>query len=146
MHRRVWQYKITKEWKISKSYLLLFKSFSYVFLIFYEFHQNMLTKLASKGESYIDFCTQYVRMTQTRWLSQPLPFPSFPVFRQNWYFFKTCLNIFIRGSTIHQTKSWYYLGLLQISKVELFAKIAFGFKSITFFVKSSKLDVLLDTK
>ena len=47
----------------------------------------------------------------------------------------------VGGSRIHQSKSWYYLGLLQTSKVELFAKIVFGYKPSTFFVKNSNLDV-----
>ena len=66
------------------------------------------------------------------------------------------------GSRIHQSKSWYYLGPFQTSKVELFAKIlfgcklfpffceklrfakiVFGYKSFPFFCKSSDLDVSL---
>ena len=37
------------------------------------------------------------------------------------------------GSRIHQTKSWYFLGPFQTSKVELFAEIVFGYKPLTFF-------------
>ena len=43
------------------------------------------------------------------------------------------------GSRIHQSKSWYYLGPFQTSKVELFAKIVFGCKPLTFFCKELKL-------
>ena len=46
-------------------------------------------------------------------------------------------------SMIHQSKCWYYLGPFQTFKAELFAKIVFGFKPLTFFVKSSNLDVSL---
>ena len=46
-------------------------------------------------------------------------------------------------SRIHQSKSWYYLGPFQISNVELFAKIIFGYKPFIFFVKGSNLDVRL---
>ena len=44
---------------------------------------------------------------------------------------------------IHQGKCWYYLEPFQTFKAELFAKIPFGFKPLTFFVKSSSLDVSL---
>ena len=37
----------------------------------------------------------------------------------------------------------YYLGAFQTFKVGLFAKIVFGYKPLTFFVKSSSLDVSL---
>ena len=33
--------------------------------------------------------------------------------------------LIVGRSRIHQTKSWYYLGPFQTSKVKLFAKIAF---------------------
>ena len=46
-------------------------------------------------------------------------------------------------SVIYQNKSWYYSGPFQISKVELFAKIVLCYKSLTFIVKSSNLDVWL---
>ena len=46
-------------------------------------------------------------------------------------------------SVIYQNKSWYHSGPFQISKVELFAKIVLGYKSLTFIVKSSNLDVWL---
>ena len=46
-------------------------------------------------------------------------------------------------SRIHQSKSWYYLGPFQTFKVEHSAKIIFGYKPLTFFVKSSNLDVSL---
>ena len=49
----------------------------------------------------------------------------------------------ISGSTIHQSKSWYCLGSSQTSKVEFLEEIVFGWKSQTFFVKSSNLDVWL---
>ena len=54
-------------------------------------------------------------------------------------------GVFIVGrGRIHQSKSWYYLGPFQTSKVEPFANIVFGYKSlILFFVKSSNLDVPL---
>ena len=45
------------------------------------------------------------------------------------------------GDRIHQNKSWHYSGPFQTSKMEIFAKIAFGYKPLTFFVKSSNLDV-----
>ena len=42
-------------------------------------------------------------------------------------------NILIIGrSRIHQRKSWYYLEPVQISKVEVFAKIVFGYKTSNF--------------
>ena len=44
-------------------------------------------------------------------------------------------------SKIHESKSWYYLEHFQISMVKLLVKIVFGYKLLTFFVKSSKLDV-----
>ena len=46
-------------------------------------------------------------------------------------------------SSIHQSKSWYYLGHFQIFKVELFVKTIFGYKLLTYFAKSSNLDVSL---
>ena len=46
-------------------------------------------------------------------------------------------------SMIHQSKCWYYLGPFQTFKAELFAKIVFGYKPLTFFVKNSNLDVSL---
>ena len=46
-------------------------------------------------------------------------------------------------SSIQQSKSWYYLGHFQIFKVELFAKTIFGYKLLTYFAKSSNLDVSL---
>ena len=46
-------------------------------------------------------------------------------------------------SMIHQSKCWYYLGPFQTFKAELSAKIVFGYKPLTFFVKSSNLDVSL---
>ena len=45
------------------------------------------------------------------------------------------------GSRIHQTKSLYYLGPSQTSKAEFFEGIIFGYKPLTFFVKSSNLNV-----
>ena len=107
--------------------------------------------------------------------ANPLPYASFPGFRQNRQFSKTALSVFLLrklivewwevvikegtsilhqifkfrgganswGSRIHQNKNWYYLGHFQTSKVELFVKVAFGYKPLTFFVKSSKLDVWL---
>ena len=42
---------------------------------------------------------------------------------------------------IYQSKSWYYLRPFHTSKVELFAKIVFDFKSLTFFAKSLDLGV-----
>ena len=45
---------------------------------------------------------------------------------------------------IHQSKSWYYLGRpFQTSKVDFFAEIIFGYKSLTYIVKDSNLDVSL---
>ena len=44
---------------------------------------------------------------------------------------------------IHQSKCWYYLGPFQMFKAELFAKIVFGYKPLTFLVKSSNLDASL---
>ena len=44
---------------------------------------------------------------------------------------------------IHQIKCWYYLGHFHTLKAELFAKIVFGCKPLTFFVKSSNLDLSL---
>ena len=45
--------------------------------------------------------------------------------------------LILGGNRIHQSKSWYYLGPFWTSKVELFAKIVFGYKPLTFFVKNS---------
>ena len=82
-------------------------------------------------------------------------------FEKNDSFLKSVLNIWILGnlgevsgslkrgiiniwgSRIHQSKSWYYLGPSQASKVEFFAEIVFGQKPLTFFVKSFNLDVSL---
>ena len=47
------------------------------------------------------------------------------------------------GSRVHQSKSWYDLGLFQIFKVELLAKIVSGYKPLTLFLKSSNLDISL---
>ena len=47
----------------------------------------------------------------------------------------------IWGSRIHQSKGWYYLGPSQTSKMESFAEIVFAYKPLTFFVKSSNLEV-----
>ena len=38
-------------------------------------------------------------------------------------------EVLIGESKIHQSKSWYYLGPFQTSKVALSAKIIFGYKS-----------------
>ena len=46
-------------------------------------------------------------------------------------------------SMIHQSKCWYYLGPFQTIKAELFVKIVFGYKPLTFSVKSSNLDFSL---
>ena len=37
-----------------------------------------------RGESHIDFRTQCVIMTQTRWPPHTIPYALFPEFRQNW--------------------------------------------------------------
>ena len=42
---------------------------------------------------------------------------------------------------IHQSKSRYYLGPFQTSKVESFMEIAFGYKPLTVFLKTSNFDV-----
>ena len=44
---------------------------------------------------------------------------------------------------MHQSKCWYYLGPFQTFKAELFAKIVFGYKPLSFFVKTSNLDIWL---
>ena len=52
-------------------------------------------------------------------------------------------DVLILGrTTIHQSKSWYYLGPFQggISKVELFTKMIFAYKPPVFFVKSSNIN------
>ena len=46
-------------------------------------------------------------------------------------------------SVIYQNKSWFIQVPFLISKVELFAKIVLDYKSLTFIVKSSNLDVWL---
>ena len=38
--------------------------------------------------------------------------------------------LIVAGSRIHQSKSWYYLGPFQSSKVKLFAKIVFNCKPL----------------
>ena len=48
------------------------------------------------------------------------------------------VNIFRR---IHESKIWYSLGPSQTSKVDFFAEILFGCKSLTFFVKGCNLEV-----
>ena len=48
-----------------------------------------------------------------------------------------------RESRVHQSKSWYYLGLFQTFKVELLAKIVSGYKPLTFFKKGSNSDISL---
>ena len=45
--------------------------------------------------------------------------------------------LIVTGSSILKSKSWYYLEPFQTHKVELFANIVFGYKPITFVVKSS---------
>ena len=47
------------------------------------------------------------------------------------------------GSRIHQSRSCYYLEPFKISKVQLFAKIVFGYKLLTFIVKNSNFHVSL---
>ena len=47
------------------------------------------------------------------------------------------------GGRIHQNKSRYHLRHFQTSKVKPFAKIVLDYKLLTFFVKSSKLDVCI---
>ena len=42
---------------------------------------------------------------------------------------------------IHQSKSRYYLGSSQTSKVEFFTEIIFGYKPLTVFLKVTNLDV-----
>ena len=46
-------------------------------------------------------------------------------------------------SSIHQSKSWYYLRLFKTFKVELLAKAIFGYKPLNYFAKSYSLDVSL---
>ena len=50
------------------------------------------------------------------------------------------------GSRIHQDKNWYYSGPLQTSELDLFAKIVFDNKLLSFFVKGCNLDVWLVLK
>ena len=45
------------------------------------------------------------------------------------YRFNGSVNIW--GNRIHQSKSWYYLGHPQTSKMEFFAEIVFGKKLLT---------------
>ena len=47
------------------------------------------------------------------------------------------------GEYDSSSKCWYYLGLFHMVKAELFAKIVFGYKLLTFFLKSFNLDVSL---
>ena len=47
------------------------------------------------------------------------------------------------GSKIEQIKNCYYLGPSQTPKMVFFAEIVFGNKPLTFFVKSSNLNVSL---
>ena len=107
--------------------------------------RNLRFNFTVRGESHIDFRMQYVIMTQTRW-SPPSPPICFiprisragilhPIFR-----FSGGVNIWSR---IHQSKSWYSLGLCQTSKVDFFAEIVFGYKPLMLFVKGSILDVWL---
>ena len=49
--------------------------------------------------------------------------------------------LIVGGGKIYRSKSWHCLGPPQSSKLELFAKIVFGCKPLTFFGKSSNLDV-----
>ena len=49
--------------------------------------------------------------------------------------------LIVGGSKIYRSKSWHCLGPPQSSKLELFAKIVFHCKPLTFFAKSSNLDV-----
>ena len=46
-------------------------------------------------------------------------------------------------SSIHQSKSWYYLGPFQTFKVELFVQTIFVYKPLTYFAKIFNLDVSL---
>ena len=125
------------------------------------------------GKSHIDLRTQCFIMTQTRWPLPPTAIcVIFQNFDKIDSFLKLVLNIFILGnfivgwgegfmkvfcirsidlgdvksweSRMHQSESWYYLGPSQTSKVEFLAEIVFGYNPLTFFVKSSNLDVWLD--
>ena len=46
-------------------------------------------------------------------------------------------------SSIHESKSWYYLGSFQTFKVELFVQTIFVYKPLTYFAKIFNLDVSL---
>ena len=48
--------------------------------------------------------------------------------------------LIVGRSRIHQSKSWYYLGPIETSKVEIFLKIVFGYKSLKFFYKKLPID------
>ena len=53
-------------------------------------------------------------------------------------------EVLIVGSRIHQSKTWYYsfqTSNIEPSRVEVFVEIVYGYKSLTFFVKSTNLDV-----
>ena len=126
-----------------------------------------------RGESHIDFCVQCVIMMQTRWPQAPCYMFHSQNFNKNNSFLEPVLNIIvlrnvIRGwgrgllkrgwyfasnidlevfkvgeSSIHQSKSLYYLGLFQTFKVELSAKSIFSYKMWTYFAKGSNVDLSL---
>ena len=67
--------------------------------------------------------------------------------RGSWYFTSNLQiqrrYLKVGESMIHQSKCWYYLGPFQTFKAELFAKIVFGYKPLSLFVKTSNLHASL---
>ena len=121
--------------------------------------------LGLKSESH--FRTQFVIISQTRWLPCHMRlFPEFLKLVLNIFILHNLITgwvrrllkrglifwiksidwgeaLIVRGSSIHQSKNWYYLGSFQTYRLELFASIDFGHKLITFAVQGSNLDVWL---
>ena len=50
------------------------------------------------------------------------------------------------GSRIHQSKSWYYLGPSQTSKMEFFGEIVFSYKPLTLLEKRQPICLTGSTK
>ena len=136
--------------------LLLVVAFCFLILISIIYETSDI-----KGESHINFRTQCVTITQTRWSPTPCHMRYFQNSGKNYSFLKLFVSIFIldnlivgwvrgllikglafciksidlgsvksSGSRIYQSKSWYYLGLSQTSKVEFFTEIVFDYKPL----------------
>ena len=124
-------------------------------------HKYYIWNFRYKGRVNINFRTQCVTITQTRWSPTPCHMRYFQNSGKNYSFLKLFVSIFIldnlivgwvrgllikglafciksidlgsvksSGSRIYQSKSWYYLGLSQTSKMEFFTEIVFDYKPL----------------